>query len=216
MRIGSYLSVWGHSLVCGVPACGGDLGAGTIQRKLDRHGVMRRTAILILGMVLLAFSAKAAPDLKCSILVDQFTDVSGPEPVKKVQLTVSVVNLGDSGATNTGGVEPVLVFRDLAEPPTLNDVPDAFFNFTTLASGAEASFDLDEVNMAPGSYKAWCWVNPDLGGGFYAVADEENFEDNVSSKPYIVTPPPIAAPDLVVTSFDSSSGTVRVRLLRWC
>jgi hypothetical protein len=148
----------------------------------------------------------ATPDLACSVLVDQFTDVSGPEPVKKVQITVSVVNLGDSGATNSLGIEPILVFRDLAEAPDpQSDVPDAVFNLNTLASGAEISFDLDEVTMAPGSYKAWCMVNPDLGGGTYAVADETNFADNVVSKPYIVTPPPIAAPDLIVTSIETTT-----------
>ncbi|MEC8025119.1 MAG: CARDB domain-containing protein, partial [Myxococcota bacterium] len=165
---------------------------------------MRRTAMMILGLVLAATSAMAAPDLSCTILVEQVTDVSGPEPVKKVQVTVSVTNLGDSGATNTGNVDPILVFRDLPDAPTPSDVPDAFFPLTSLAPGAEVNFDLEEVSMVPGSYKAWCWVNPVIPGDEPPIADEVNFEDNIVSKPYIVTPPPIAAPDLVITSLETT------------
>jgi len=157
------------------------------------HPLLLVLAALVGGLAMPP-AVMAAPNLECSI----DSEVNGTE----VTLTMTVQNTGDTEAVNQG-LYVGLLFRHLGNAPNMDggDVPDAFLTFNTLPASASLTKS-DTFQAIPGSYKAWCLVNPEVLGEKPVLDAPANV---TSSYDYVVEEPPPATVDLVVEALEEDT-----------
>ncbi len=164
----------------------------------------RGALITALACVGIASHAHATPDLRCTV-------EATPNPQQgTVTLAVTVKNEGSSAASASPGQQMVLVWADLDGAPTIADNPTMDWQLLLLQPGAtDTSFVASDIGVGPGTFTAWCLVNPEIAAGLYYEPDETDFGDNLSSVVYTVDPPPPSVPDIRVvelTGVEDPSG----------
>ncbi|MBT9556596.1 MAG: choice-of-anchor D domain-containing protein [Myxococcales bacterium] len=156
--------------------------------------------ILLAALAFTPSALAAAPDLVCSI-------EAKPDPKTGfVTLTLKVNNIGDDVAEATGTPKDPLayIWFHSDSDPTLSENPDGLFETLVIGPSEEVSQDF-VYQSGIGAFTAWCEVNKDLGPPFGRTEKEEQKTDNnKSSTPYVMDPPPPTNPDLVITGLTGS------------